>query len=132
MSERSHAGHDLRAAKRTSQALGHLLPHRHVRPVPLRFDNHRSRQVEWTQLIRNKRQEGESGQRSDAPDKTLAFLFLGGLFVVQGTLFLLAVVLAANYVRRLAAGSGARRLLNGGGGLLFALLAARLALSDRP
>lgn len=68
---------------------------------------------------------------ADAPSKPLAFLFLGGLFVVSGTLFLLAVVLAANSARRIAAGSGARRLLNGGGGILFAMLAARLALSDR-
>jgi threonine/homoserine/homoserine lactone efflux protein len=68
---------------------------------------------------------------ADAPSKPLAFLFLGALFVVNGTLFLFAVVLAANYARRLAAGAGARRVLNGGGGLLFALLAARLALTDR-
>ncbi|HYS13504.1 MAG TPA: LysE family translocator [Burkholderiaceae bacterium] len=68
---------------------------------------------------------------ADAPSKPLAFLFLGALFVVNGTLFLFAVVLAANYARRLTAGAGARRVLNGGGGLLFALLAARLALTDR-
>jgi len=68
---------------------------------------------------------------TDAPSKPLAFLFLGGLFIVSGTLFLFAVVLAANYARRLAAGAAARRVLNGGGGVLFALLAARLALTDR-
>ena len=68
---------------------------------------------------------------ADAPSKPLAFLFLGGLFVVSGTLFLLVVVFAANSARRIAAGAGARRLLNGGGGVLFALLAARLALADR-
>jgi threonine/homoserine/homoserine lactone efflux protein len=68
---------------------------------------------------------------TDAPSKPLAFLFLGGLFIVSGTLFLLVVVFAANSARRVAAGSGARRLLNGGGGVLFALLAARLALADR-
>jgi threonine/homoserine/homoserine lactone efflux protein len=68
---------------------------------------------------------------TDAPSKPLAFLFLGGLFIVCGVIFLFAVVLAANYARRLTAGSTARRMLNGGGGVLFALLAARLALSDR-
>src|SRR5882724_4485388 len=68
---------------------------------------------------------------ADAPSKPLAFLFLGGLFIVSGTLFLFAVVLAANYARRLAAGATARRVLNGGGGVLFALLAVRLALADR-
>jgi len=68
---------------------------------------------------------------TDAPSKPLAFLFLGGLFIVSGTLFLFAVVLAANYARRLAAGATARRVLNGGGGVLFALLAVRLALADR-
>jgi threonine/homoserine/homoserine lactone efflux protein len=68
---------------------------------------------------------------ADAPSKPLAFLFLGGVFVTGGTLFLFAVVLAANYARRIATGSAARRVLNGGGGVLFALLAARLALTDR-
>jgi threonine/homoserine/homoserine lactone efflux protein len=68
---------------------------------------------------------------ADAPSKPLAFLLLGGLFVVNGMLFLFAVVLAANSARRIATGARARRLLNGGGGVLFALLAARLALADR-
>jgi threonine/homoserine/homoserine lactone efflux protein len=68
---------------------------------------------------------------ADAPSKPLAFLFLGALFVVNGTLFLFLVVLAANSARRIAAGRRARRMLNGGGGILFVLLAARLALADR-
>jgi len=68
---------------------------------------------------------------ADAPSKPLAFLFLGAVFIVNGALFLFAIVLAANFVRRVAAGSAVRRVLNGGGGLLFALLAARLALADR-
>jgi threonine/homoserine/homoserine lactone efflux protein len=68
---------------------------------------------------------------SDAPSKPLAFLFLGGFFIVLGVIFLFSIVLAANSARRIAAGSTARRLLNGGGGVLFALLAARLALSQR-
>jgi len=68
---------------------------------------------------------------ADAPSKSLAFVFLGALFIISGALFLIAVVLAANVARRIATGSRARRALNGGGGLLFALLAARLALADR-
>ncbi|HTT11389.1 MAG TPA: LysE family translocator [Burkholderiaceae bacterium] len=68
---------------------------------------------------------------ADAPSKPLALVFLGGLFVVSGTLFLCAVVLAANSARRIAADTRARRLLNGGGGVLFALLAARLASAGR-
>ncbi|HUL66760.1 MAG TPA: LysE family translocator [Burkholderiaceae bacterium] len=68
---------------------------------------------------------------ADAPSKPLAFLFLGALFIVNGALFLFAIVLAADFARRVAAGSAVRRVLNGGGGLLFALLAARLALADR-
>jgi len=68
---------------------------------------------------------------ADAPSKPLAFLFLGGLFVVNGTLFLCAVVLAANSARRIATGTRARRLLNSGGSVLFALLAARLAFAER-
>lgn len=69
--------------------------------------------------------------RADAPSKPLAFLFLGALFISAGVVFLCAVVVAANYARGFATGSRARRLLNGGGGVLFALLAARLALSER-
>jgi threonine/homoserine/homoserine lactone efflux protein len=68
---------------------------------------------------------------ADAPDKPLAFLFLGTLFVVNGTLFLFAVVLAAAQARRFGGSATARRWLNAGGGALFALLAARLALAER-
>jgi threonine/homoserine/homoserine lactone efflux protein len=68
---------------------------------------------------------------ADAPSKPLAFVFLGALFIVNGALFLFAVVLTANIARRIATGSRMRRALNGSGGLLFALLAARLALADR-
>lgn len=68
---------------------------------------------------------------ADAPSKSLAFLFLGALFIVNGALFLFAIVLTANFARRLATGGAVRRVLSGGGGLLFALLAARLALADR-
>lgn len=61
------------------------------------------------------------------PDKTLAFLGLGALFVVQGTLFLLAVVALAGRMRRLPSSPGAARWLHGAGALLFTALALRLA-----
>ncbi len=60
-------------------------------------------------------------------DKTTAFLGLGAIFVVQGTLFLLAVVALAAWLRKLPASPGAARWLNAAGALLFALLALRLA-----
>lgn len=70
-----------------------------------------------------------------APHKALAFLFLGAVFVVNGTLFLLAVVALAERLRRLPldgvpAGWLARGL-HAGGAALFAGLAVRLALADR-
>lgn len=69
-----------------------------------------------------------------APHKALAFLFLGAVFVVNGTLFLLAVVALAERLRRLPldgvpAGWLARGL-HAGGAALFAGLAVRLALAD--
>jgi threonine/homoserine/homoserine lactone efflux protein len=71
-----------------------------------------------------------------APHKALAFLFLGAVFVVNGTLFLLAVVALAERLRRLPldgvpAGWLARGL-HAGGAALFAGLAVRLALADHP
>jgi threonine/homoserine/homoserine lactone efflux protein len=68
---------------------------------------------------------------TDATSKTLAFLFLGAVFVVNGTLFLLAVVALAARARRMPRAADWRRPLNAVGGLLFALLAARLALAER-
>jgi threonine/homoserine/homoserine lactone efflux protein len=61
------------------------------------------------------------------PDKTLAFLGLGAIFVVQGTAFLLAVVALAARLRRLPASPRATRWLHGVGAVLFATLALRLA-----
>jgi RhtB (resistance to homoserine/threonine) family protein len=69
--------------------------------------------------------------RADAPHKTLAFLFLGAVFVVNGTLFLLALVALAQRVRRAGASARLRRALNGAGAVLFAGLAARLAFAER-
>lgn len=60
-------------------------------------------------------------------DKTPALLLLGALFVLQGLLFLLAVVLLTARLARLPALSASGRWLQGIGGLLFFALAARLA-----
>jgi threonine/homoserine/homoserine lactone efflux protein len=65
------------------------------------------------------------------PHKTLAFLGLGAIFVVQGTLFLLAVVALAAPLRRLPASPTARQWLNAAGAALFGLVALRLA-AGRP
>jgi threonine/homoserine/homoserine lactone efflux protein len=66
---------------------------------------------------------------ADAPHKALAFLFLGSVFVVNGTLFLFAIVALASQARRVGVPPGWTRLAQATGGLLFALLALRLALS---
>ncbi len=68
---------------------------------------------------------------ADAANKPVAFLFLGAIFVVNGTLFLFALVAVAARVRRIGAAPRVRRLLNAAGGALFAALAARLALAER-
>jgi len=68
---------------------------------------------------------------ADAPGKTLAFLFLGAWFVVQGGLFLFAFVLLVAPLRRWQAGGGWKRGLNAAGAGLFAWLAARLAFAER-
>lgn len=69
---------------------------------------------------------------ADAPHKTLAFLALGAWFIVQGLLFLGAFVLLVAPLRRWRAPGAVRRALNAGGAALFAALAARLALTERP
>jgi threonine/homoserine/homoserine lactone efflux protein len=66
-----------------------------------------------------------------AAHKTQAFLALGALFVVQGLLFLLAVVALTARLRRLPASPKLGRWLQAGGGALFAVLALRL-LAARP
>ena len=66
------------------------------------------------------------------PHKTLAFLGLGAVFVVQGTLFLLAVVVLSARLRRLPSSPRAVRWLNGAGAALFAVLAVRLAGARSP
>ena len=69
---------------------------------------------------------------ADAPQKALAFLFLGAWFVVQSLAFLAALVLVVAPLRRWQAPPAVSRGLQLAGGSLFALLAARLALAERP
>jgi threonine/homoserine/homoserine lactone efflux protein len=69
--------------------------------------------------------------RDDASSKPLAFLFLGAVFIFNGTLFLCALVALTQRLRPLGRLPSVRRVLNGLGGALFALLAARLALAER-
>ena len=66
-----------------------------------------------------------------SPSRTQSFLLLGAWFIVQGTLFLLALVLLATHLHRLRASGPMRRLLNALGGLLFIGLALRI-LKERP
>jgi len=66
---------------------------------------------------------------ADAPDKTLAFLFLGAWFMVQGFLFLLALIVLVAPLRRSKPRPWVGRGLNLGGAGLFTLLAAKLALT---
>ena len=64
---------------------------------------------------------------ANAPSKTLAFLFLGACFIVQGFAFLALFALLVAPLRRWKPSGTWRRSLQAGGGLLFAGLAARLA-----
>jgi hypothetical protein len=68
---------------------------------------------------------------ADAPSKTLAFLFLGAWFVVQGGIFLFAFVFLVAPLRRWQAGGVWKRGLNAAGAGLFAWLAVRLAFAER-
>jgi threonine/homoserine/homoserine lactone efflux protein len=68
---------------------------------------------------------------AEAPHKPLAFLFLGAVFIFNGTLFLFALVALARRLRGVGARPAVRRALNGLGAVLFAGLAARLALAER-
>ena len=68
---------------------------------------------------------------ADAPDKTLAFLFLGAVFITGGALFLFALVALAHRMRAFGASPVTRRVLNAIGGALFAALAVRLVQAER-
>ena len=67
---------------------------------------------------------------ADAPDKAVAFLFLGAVFIVGGALFLFALVALAHQTRAFGASRVTRRLLNAIGGALFAALAVRLVQAE--
>jgi threonine/homoserine/homoserine lactone efflux protein len=66
---------------------------------------------------------------ADAPNKPLAFLFLGVIFDVNGTIWNLFVAWSAARVTRGLAGSSFTVWLNRSIGALFVYLAARLALT---
>lgn len=66
---------------------------------------------------------------ADSPDKTLAFLFLGAWFIVQGLLFLLALIALVVPLRRSKPRPWVGRSLNLGGAGLFTVLAAKLAFA---
>lgn len=68
---------------------------------------------------------------SDAAHKTLAFLALGAWFVLQSLAFLMVFVLLTAPLARWQPGPLVRRSLHGAGALLFAGLAARLAVAER-
>jgi threonine/homoserine/homoserine lactone efflux protein len=66
-----------------------------------------------------------------APNKAAAFLFLGAWFIAQSFGFLTVFALLVAPLRRWRPSGAWRRSLQAGGGLLFAGLAARLALAER-
>ena len=66
-----------------------------------------------------------------SPSQTASFLLLGLWFVLQSSLFSLALVALAAQLARLGGTGAARRALNAAGGLLFIGLALRL-LRERP
>lgn len=68
---------------------------------------------------------------ADAPNKPIAFLFLGAVFIVGGALFLFALVAFAHRMRAFGASPVTRRALNAIGGALFAALAVRLVQAER-
>ena len=66
-----------------------------------------------------------------SPSPTASFLLLGAWFVLQGSLFLAALVFGVAQLGRLGASPRSRRVLQATGGLLFIGLAARL-MEDGP
>ncbi len=67
---------------------------------------------------------------SSAPHKALAFAVLGAWLIAESLVFLVVFVLLVAPLRRWHPSSRWRRALQGGSGLLFAGLAARLALAE--
>jgi len=68
---------------------------------------------------------------ASAVHKTLAFVYLGGWFTLQGIAFLTLFAFAVAPLRRWQPSRAWRRSLRASGALLFAGLAARLALAGR-
>ena len=66
-----------------------------------------------------------------SPSQTVSFLLLGSWFIVQGTVFLLLLVLLAAQLQRLGSSGPLARVLNALGGMLFIGLALRM-LRERP
>lgn len=69
---------------------------------------------------------------TDSPDKTLSFLLLSAAFVVQGLVFLLALVALAARLSRMGSNPRMRQGLQAVGGGLFLALALRLAVGEQP
>ncbi|MEO8081394.1 MAG: LysE family translocator [Caldimonas sp.] len=69
---------------------------------------------------------------ASARSKPLAFAFLGVWFIAPGFAFLALFVFLVAPLRRWRPSVRWRRLMNASGGVLFAGLAARLALAERP
>ncbi len=69
---------------------------------------------------------------AQANEKTAAFLFLGAVMVIQGTVFLAVFVALIAHLRLLRTDPRLRRGMNGAGGLVLLGLAARLAAAERP
>lgn len=67
-----------------------------------------------------------------SPHKTASFLLLGAMSILQGFVFLMALVALAARLSRLQASERSRRVLNALGGGLFLALALRVALGERP
>ncbi len=67
---------------------------------------------------------------ADAPDKTMAFLALGGWFVLQSSAFLIAFVFLVAPLRHWQPSPFMRRGMGVASALLFVGLAARLALAE--
>jgi len=68
---------------------------------------------------------------ASSPSQTASFLLLGTWFIVQGTLFLMLLVLLAAQLQRLGSNGPLSRVLNALGGLLFIGLALRI-LREKP
>ncbi|MEY2689244.1 MAG: hypothetical protein RL375_3443 [Pseudomonadota bacterium] len=67
---------------------------------------------------------------ADAPDKTMAFLALGGWFVLQSSAFLIAFVFLVAPLRQWQPSPFMRRGMGVASALLFVGLAAKLALAE--